>query len=139
MAPSSGATDWAIHSSGRSKLTVFAGSVKVFHAAEVAAGPGDPEAEGSGAEGFDDGEPLVPVGIPPAPGLADVSGCAVHAELLPPGALHPVARAPVIRSAAARSPHDVALCVILPAYRRTTAAKGRSPVSPSDIPRIQGD
>jgi len=138
MAPSSGATDWAIHSSGKSKLTVFAGSVKVFQAAEVAAGPGDTEAEASGAEGFDDGEPVVPVESAAAPGLADVSGCAVHAEPLPPGALHPVARAPASRSAAVRSPHDVALCVMVPAYRRTTAAKGRSPVSPSDIPRTQG-
>ncbi|HEY8752673.1 MAG TPA: hypothetical protein VIM40_03360, partial [Arthrobacter sp.] len=92
--------------------------MKVFQAAEVAAGPGEAGAEASGAEGVNDGELLDPVGIAPAPGLAEVSGCAVHAELPPPGALHPVARAPVTRSAAARSPHDVALCVIPPAYRR---------------------
>ena len=74
MVPSAGATDWAIHSCGSSKLTFLsAGSVKTFQADAVEPGSAGPEAVDQGeAAGVvlpggrvREFDPLAP-GLPPA-------------------------------------------------------------------------
>src|SRR3954451_1500757 len=76
--PSSGGTDWAIQSAGRSKLTVFAGSENVFHEAAVAApwgSPGVAEAE-AGAPPEAPGEAdAVPDDVDPGAAVPDGAGC----------------------------------------------------------------
>ncbi|MCB5294019.1 hypothetical protein [Arthrobacter sp. SO3] len=55
--PCSGVTDWAIHSCGSSKLTVFAGSVNTFQAGAVEPGSAGPEAVDPGdAPGVEPGD-----------------------------------------------------------------------------------
>ncbi|WP_308810210.1 hypothetical protein [Arthrobacter sp. HMWF013] len=88
------------------------GSVYVFQEPAVAAGTGEAEADPSG-EAVGAGGLPVPAGL--APSVEDGSGWDVHAGLLLPGALHPAAKVPATRRAAARNPHDVTLHVMTPA------------------------
>jgi hypothetical protein len=117
MVPSSGDTDCAIHSSGRSKLTFLPGSEKVFHAAEVAAVPGDGVAVAPDAVGSADGVP-VEDGFPVAVGTEvdeEASGCAVQDGSACPGALHPAARPANTSTAMIRNPYTLVLRVMQPA------------------------
>src|SRR5687767_2550329 len=62
--PSSGGTDWAIHSSGNSKLTVLPGSEKDFHADDVAGTDASGDAASADAE---------PAADEPEPGTGSVA------------------------------------------------------------------
>lgn len=102
--PSSAATDWAIQSAGKSKLTVFAGSENVFHDVAVGTAWGSPEVVADAvadaavlpAGAADVALPVdaVPEDTVPEEAVADGSGCAVQ-----PGAAwgpeHPASRTAV--------------------------------------------
>lgn len=132
--PSSGWTDWAIQSWGSSKLTVLAGSAKVFHVAAVAAGRGSAEAVPE-APSSPDGPGMPPegvvadgavVGAPAAP--VEGSACVVQPEPDPPacGPLHPASsRATTVRTTSdpalawpRAGTAAVPLASMQPAYRR---------------------
>jgi uncharacterized protein (DUF1684 family) len=93
----------------------------------VAAGPGVAVADPLGVGAGSDAGELLPVPVAPGAESEEAPGCAVHAGPLPPGALHPAARAPAIRRVAVLSPQDVARLVIQPAYRQMTADPGQEP------------
>lgn len=90
-APSSGATDCAIHSCGSSKLTVFAGSEKVFQAEAVATGAA---VAVSVAPGVAPPEAVADAGAVVAAVVPGPSGCAVHPGPLFDGVEHPARSAP---------------------------------------------
>ncbi|MET1064759.1 MAG: hypothetical protein ABWX85_07285 [Arthrobacter sp.] len=117
MVPSAGATDWAIHSSGSSKRTCFAGSLKTFHAAPVEpgfAGPVDP-GEAAGVVLPADGS-AKDVAFPPWALPAVQAGAAFPSALQPDSATTASATA-----AAAKMPRpdarrkNVSLPVMVPA------------------------
>ncbi|VXB49799.1 hypothetical protein ARTHRO9AX_180212 [Arthrobacter sp. 9AX] len=113
--PSSGVTDCAIQSSGRSKLTVLPGSEKLFQAAAVATACGAPDAVAvDPLDGAVDDEPSAETGAA-APALPEGPGCAVQPGWPDSPPEQPVRRTPASNRDTPDSTVVVALPLMLPA------------------------
>ncbi|GGI74186.1 hypothetical protein GCM10007175_08970 [Pseudarthrobacter scleromae] len=106
--PSSGGTDCAIQVSGSSKITVLAGSEKVFHAEAVAAGWAVAEPDAAGVAPGDAAADADPSGGAVAVAAAPESpGSAVHSGPLFDGVEQPARSAPARSTAVpSRTPAD---------------------------------